>query len=131
MTIPRKIDRQDRVTEITKRVTVRSSRGVGSAGAPCDGWLQLHEEPAPDAHGVSHPPSIPWDDSWEPGSVVDVTITVTLVKAAPKSRKKCHNPWPAHVHDDEREHRRQEGRERHRKFVRKEERNRRRTSRHV
>lgn len=117
MTIPvteRRVNRKGIATQITKRVTVRSHRDTSWAGAPCSGWLQMFVEPAPDARGVYARPSIPWDDSWELGSVVDVTIVVTLVKAAPKSRKKCHNPWPAHVHDDERKRRmkraRREGR---------------------
>lgn len=88
--------------EITKFVRVRSERGLQWSGAPCGGWLQLYEEPSPDEQGVYRTPSIPWHDSWQPGTIVDVEIRVTLVKAAPKSRKRCHNPWPAHVHDDER-----------------------------
>ena len=87
------------VKAVVKHVRVRSERNVGWSGAPCSGFLQLFEDPAPDESGKYHTPSIPWDDSWEPGTVVNVEITVTLVKLAPRSRKKCHNPWPAHVHD--------------------------------
>lgn len=93
------------VTKIIKKVRVRSERGLQWSGAPCGGFLQLYEEPAPSKDGSFHTPSIPWDDSWEIGTIVDVEITVTLVKTAPKSRKKCHNTWPAHVHDAERERR--------------------------
>lgn len=105
MKITRKADRNGRATEITKQVTVRRERALGWSGAPCGGWLQLFEELAPDSSGSYHTPSVPWDDSWEPGTVVDVRIVVTLVKAAPKSRKRCHNPWPAHVHDEDRDRR--------------------------
>jgi hypothetical protein len=105
MRTSRKIDRRGHVTEVTKYVQVRSERGLQWAGAPCGGFLQLYEEPAPNSDGARLRPSIPWDDSWEPGTRVDVKIVVTLVKAAPKSRKKCHNTWPAHVHDSDRERR--------------------------
>jgi hypothetical protein len=90
------VKRKPIVKEIRKKVRVRSERNVSWGGAPCGGWLQLFEEPAPNKRGKYLTPSIPWDDSWEPGSIVEVTISVKLVKAGPRSRKKCHNPWPAH-----------------------------------
>lgn len=120
----RKIGRGGVATEIVKRVRVRSERQLGWAIAPCGGFLALYEEPSAREPDRYRRPSIPWDESWEPGTVVDVRIVVTLVRAAPKSRKKCHNPWPAHVHDDERERqrRRQQRRERRRERGREQER---------
>jgi hypothetical protein len=78
---------------------VRGERTVSWGGAPCAGYLGLYVEPERKGDGRYAIPSIPWDDSWEPGTVVVVNITVRPVALARKSRKKCHNPWPAHVHD--------------------------------
>jgi hypothetical protein len=102
----RKTDRHGVATELHKRVEVRSERNVLWSGAPCGGWLHLFEEPAPDESGMYHAPSIPWDASWPPGTVVMVDIVVRPVSIAKKSRKKCHNPWPAHVHDADKERQR-------------------------
>lgn len=88
---PRKI-----VTSTSDNYRVTSSRGLQWAGAPCGGFLQLLR----DVDGTQSSVDIPWDASWEPGTIVEVELKVTLVKAAPKSRKLCHNTWPAHVCDD-------------------------------
>lgn len=85
------------VTEVGETYQIKSERNVSWGGYPCAGQLKLLRD---NGDGTYSDMDIPWDDSWEPGSVVDVAVTVTLVKAAPKSRKRCHNPWPAHVCDD-------------------------------
>jgi hypothetical protein len=86
------------VRVINDKYRVMSARQLSWAGAPCSGFLSL-TRPGPIAGEKLHA-DIPWDDSWVPGSIVEVEVKVTLVKAVPKSRKRCHNPWPAHVHDD-------------------------------
>lgn len=84
-----------RSAQVTETWRVTSERNVQWSGAPCGGFLSLTRQD-PDHQGCRLHTTIPWDDSWEPGSIVDVEMKVTLVKAGPRSRKRCHNPWPAH-----------------------------------
>ncbi len=101
----RKADRRGIATEVHQVIRVRSERNVSWGGAPCSGYVGLYVEPEKKSDHTHAIPSIPWDDSWEPGTIVLVTITVRPLSLAPRSRKKCHNPWPAHVHDADKQRR--------------------------
>ncbi len=40
---------------------------------------------------------VAWAEHPEFGSEFEVTVNVVVKKSAPRDRKKCHNPWPAHT----------------------------------
>lgn len=86
-----------KVTEKRMVARVIGKRNCSWSAAPCQGWLQVLEQ---ESDGVWRHPDIPWDDSWEPGTIVEVEMIARVVKFGPKSRKRCHVPWPAHVCDD-------------------------------
>lgn len=86
----------------TVKVVLTSERGLSYAGAPCQGYMQYRELATDDAIRKLNPPHVfdlierALGDNPEFGSVVKLTVTVEVVKRGAPSRKRCHNPWPAH-----------------------------------
>ena len=90
-----------RTGEVT--VVLKSERRNPSGGGPCMGYLSYGEPDAPagDPRQYNVPSVHDLIDralgaNPHPGSIVRLTVTVEVVKAARPSTKKCHNPWPAH-----------------------------------
>lgn len=91
-----------------KPLEVAVGRDTSWRGTPCSGYATFYS-PSPDGTGgirerhvsdfVEEAIGIP-----EPGSVVRLTVTVELVKAAKASRKLCHNPFHRHPSEHSAEH---------------------------
>lgn len=86
-------------------ITVGVRRCNQSSAAPCGGYWDVREirENGTEVSGgyfdMVHRAlgRIP-----EPGSRLRLTVQVEVLDEAVASRQKCHNPWPAHVHDGDR-----------------------------
>ncbi len=83
----------------TATAIVHAIRGVGSSMAPCDGYLSYREN----ANGTGSDFGS-FEQVYralgrhiEPGSTIRLEVTVTVLNEKPRSKKKCHNPWPAHM----------------------------------
>ncbi|HEX7095672.1 MAG TPA: hypothetical protein VF183_07300 [Acidimicrobiales bacterium] len=89
---------------------VESVRDLHHGGTPCAGYMRYEERPLPDKRILSQPDVFDiiqraLGDNPEFGSQVRLTVQVEVIVEGKPSRKKCHNPWPAHVHDNKRRRR--------------------------
>ena len=81
---------------------LKAERGLGWSGAPCEGFYSLVEHTAANAHDRINEPNMfdligrTLGGYPEPGSEFEVTVTIRITKHGKPSKKKCHNPWPAH-----------------------------------
>lgn len=96
--------RDAKVTSGSTTFGLRSERGLGWSGAPCQGYYSLVEHTAKDKTDRINCPRIfevmqrifgkTFPDF---GSEFEVTVTVKVIKEGIPSKKKCHNPWPGHT----------------------------------
>lgn len=82
-----------KVTTIERSTTVIATRSVPGADAGCYGYVSFREVPTKDH--VSTQDMVPLDFI-EFGDEIRVDVKVTVLKHGRPSKKKCHNPWPAH-----------------------------------
>jgi hypothetical protein len=81
---------------------LKAERGLGYAGAPCEGYYWLQEYTSKDSTERINSPSMfevlqrALGKLPPHGSTFEVTVTVAVKERAVASKKKCHNPWPGH-----------------------------------
>jgi hypothetical protein len=86
----------------TVKFGLRADRGLGGAGAPCQGYYHLVEYTSDDKTAQINHPSMfdvikrALGEVPPHGSKFEIEVTVRVVHEAPPSKKDCHNPWPSH-----------------------------------
>lgn len=100
-------------------------QNLGSSTAPCLGYWGIYQV----THRKENGDAAAWSNVSIPGldvytemgddAEIEIAWTFRVVKRGKVPTKKCMNPWPAHVHDDEKIRRRKE---RDRREARKEHR---------